>query len=155
TVTAKDKSGATATSTVTVTKVGVTLTKLLVTPAGQTVQVGATAQLTATGVFSDGTVADLTATATWSSSDDTLATVASGLVTGVAAGAPHITATHSTLSGQATVSVSAAALVSLVVQVPSASLAAGFSEQLGAVGLFSDQTSAYLASVTWATSDSS
>lgn len=54
----------------------------------------ATQQLTATLAMSDGTNQDVTATATWSSSDETVATVsAGGLVTAVAEGSATITAT--------------------------------------------------------------
>lgn len=56
------------------------------------VATGDTTQLTATGTYDDDSTADLTSTAVWVSSDETKATVAAGLVTGVAAGSSNITA---------------------------------------------------------------
>jgi len=49
-------------------------------------------QLTATGTYADSTTKDITAEATWSSSNPTVATVSGGLVTPVAVGATTITA---------------------------------------------------------------
>jgi len=60
-----------------------------------TVAVGASTALTATGTYDDESSADLTSTVIWASSDDTKATVdAAGNVTGVAEGAVTITATE-------------------------------------------------------------
>ncbi len=80
-----------------------TLTSIQVSPQNATVAVGGTTQLTATGVNSDGTPANLTNVA-WSSSSPQVATVSStGLVTGVSAGTTTITATAQNISGSATV----------------------------------------------------
>jgi len=58
---------------------------------------GASVQFTATGTFSDGTTKDVTSTATWATSDSTIATVSAvGLVTGVGDGTVSITATYQT-----------------------------------------------------------
>jgi uncharacterized protein YjdB len=70
---------------------------LEVTPTTATMVVGATTQLTATGVYGHGsgptTTQDLTSQATWSTSSSSVATVStSGLVTGVGAGTAVITA---------------------------------------------------------------
>ena len=73
---------------------------------GASVRVGETAQLTATGTFTDGTTRDVTASVTWTSDAPTVASVdASGKVTGKSAGTAHITATQGSVSGQATVTV--------------------------------------------------
>lgn len=58
-----------------------------------TVADDATVQLVATATYGPGYEVDVTATATWESSDPTKATVAAGLVTGVAAGSTNIKAT--------------------------------------------------------------
>src|SRR5438477_12725760 len=65
-----------------------TVQSIAVTPANPSVAVGGTQQFTATATLSDGTTKDLSASATWTSSDMATATIStSGLATGVAAGA--------------------------------------------------------------------
>ncbi len=62
-----------------------TLVSIQVTPSNPSITLGATAatqQFTATGTFSDNTTRDLTASASWSSSAPTVATVSAGLATG-------------------------------------------------------------------------
>lgn len=66
----------------------------------------ATQQLTATVTYADGSTADVTADAEWSSSDDTVATVSeTGLVTAVAEGSATITATFMGLSDTSDITV--------------------------------------------------
>jgi len=82
----------------------VTLLSLAVTPANPTIFAGSTIQLTATGTFSDNTVQDLTAQASWSSSSQSVATISNaagsnGLVTSLAPGQTTITATSGSVSG--------------------------------------------------------
>ncbi len=58
-------------------------------PAPWSVSVGGTVSLTAVATFSDGHVDDITQSATWSSSDETIARITGpGVVTGVATGGP-------------------------------------------------------------------
>lgn len=62
--------------------------------------VGGQSQFTATGTLSDGTTKDLTSSASWTSSDTTIATVSTtGVVTGVAAGTASVFATVGAVSG--------------------------------------------------------
>lgn len=69
------------------------LRALVVAPNPAAVAVGGTAQLTATGLFADGTSKDLSSAVTWSSSRPTILTVStSGLAAGVAAGDATVTA---------------------------------------------------------------
>ncbi|MEQ1506461.1 MAG: Ig-like domain-containing protein [Myxococcota bacterium] len=75
---------------------------------------GATATATATATYDDGTTADVTADADWTSSDDAVATVATGVVTGVAAGAATITAAYDGQQGDATLAVSGGVFDALV-----------------------------------------
>ncbi len=71
-----------------------------VTVTGVAPAVGAVTQLTATGALSDGTTEDVTATATWMSSDPSVVTVAAtGAVTGVGAGTASVFATVGTTTG--------------------------------------------------------
>lgn len=60
---------------------------------------GASVQFTATATYSDGSTKDVTSTATWATSDSTIATVtALGMVTGVGDGTASITVTYATAS---------------------------------------------------------
>lgn len=82
-----------------------TLTSIQISPQNPSVTVGATTQLTAAGVNSDGTRANLT-NVTWSSSATSVATVSpTGVVTGVSTGTATITATAQGLAGTTTVTV--------------------------------------------------
>ena len=82
------------------------LASIAVVPSNALVNIGAPVQLTATGTFSDGTLHDLTKSATWSSSNTGVATVsATGLVTGVAAGDLTIAATYNSTTGSDAVTV--------------------------------------------------
>ena len=72
-----------------------TLSSITVTPANPTIQVGATQQFTATGIYSDGTTQNLTSQVTWASTSPAVATIIanSGLATGVGVGTSTISAT--------------------------------------------------------------
>jgi CSLREA domain-containing protein len=88
------------------------LVAIAVTPAPAYVDVGGTVQLAATGTYSDATTRDLTAEATWTSSDAAVATVSDaagtkGLVSAVAQGPVTITAAFDAVPGEASVSVAA------------------------------------------------
>ena len=90
-----------------------TITLLAVTPANPTIIVGSTIQLTATGTFSDNTVQDLTAQASWSSSSQSVATISNaassnGLVASLAPGTTTITATWGGASGSTLLTVNSA-----------------------------------------------
>ncbi len=63
------------------------LAKIAVTPAPTSIAGGATQQFKATGTLTDGTTQDVSATATWTSSNPAVATInSSGLATAVATG---------------------------------------------------------------------
>lgn len=70
------------------------LESISVTPATLSVADGEIGALAATATYSDATTADVTAEATWVSSDPTKATVSAGFVTGIAAGASTVTASY-------------------------------------------------------------
>jgi uncharacterized protein YjdB len=69
--------------------------------------VGEVARATAMATYAAGSSTDLTATASWSSSDPAVATVERGMITAVAPGQAIITATVGGKSGSATLTVSA------------------------------------------------
>lgn len=93
TATTTDGSGLSASCTVTVSTVQVDSISL--SPATQNIGVGATGSITATVLPANAANKNVT----WSSSDDTIATVNGGTVTGVAAGTVTITATAQDGSG--------------------------------------------------------
>lgn len=70
------------------------LQSISVTPATLAVTAGNIEALAATATYSDSSTADVTAEATWTSSDATKATVSAGFVTGIAAGTATVTATY-------------------------------------------------------------
>ena len=106
------------------------------------IQPAATQQFKATALFSDGTSADVSATATWSPGNPLVASVSgTGLATGVAAGTSLITAASGAVSGSATLTVTTATLSSIAITPAAPSIAAGLTLQLAATGKYSDGTS--------------
>lgn len=84
--------------------------------AGNASTIGVSAQFTATATLSDGTSQNVTAKATWSSSNPAVATVTSGgVVTAVAVGEADVTATYVGVSGKARVSPARPAPVTVVI----------------------------------------
>jgi uncharacterized protein YjdB len=108
--------------------------------------VGNTAQLTATGKFSDGTTNDLTAKATWTSSAPNVASVNAGMVTAVAAGSATISASMTSIKADTTVVVGSntgaggggGTLTSVSVTPADATFRVGRTQQYTATGKFSD-----------------
>ncbi len=127
-----------------------------VTPGDPSITVGATQQLTATASYSDGTTADVTSTAAWSSSAATVASVNSiGMVTADAAGSATISASLGGVTGTDPLSVTAAAptLSSIAITPASPTLTAGATQQFTATATYSDSsTKNVTSSVTWASS---
>lgn len=74
---------------------------IALTPTTGTVFVGETFRLKATGVRSDGSMADVTESAHWSTSNPRLATVNAGVVTAIGAGSVRVTATAGDASAKA------------------------------------------------------
>ncbi len=105
-------------------------------PPSLTLPIGIDSQLTATGIFSDGTAHDVTAIATWASDDAATATVSHGAVTGVHAGSTSIRATVGDATAAAPTQVINANLSSLGIDPSSAALPIGFQLQLTATGHF-------------------
>ena len=70
------------------------LTAITVTPASPTIAAGTDQQFTATGLYTDGSRPDISASVTWSSATPAVATIsATGRALGVAAGTSMISAT--------------------------------------------------------------
>ncbi|HET9553899.1 MAG TPA: Ig-like domain-containing protein, partial [Anaeromyxobacteraceae bacterium] len=133
-----DYGGKTGAATVNVTSAR--LVSIALTPADSSVQTGATLQLVATGTYTDGSTANVSATAYWTVTPS-FATVASpGVVTGVTPGTATVTATQATISGSTSVTVVQATLQSVTVEPAQATLAAGLTLQLAAKAHWSNGT---------------
>lgn len=148
---------------------GPVFTSITVAPPAPNVPAGMTQHFTATGTFSDSSTKDLTSIVTWTSSNTTIAEISSregtyswcwdfGCAMGMGLGTTTIMANLGDMSGSATMEVSPAVIVSLVVTPPnpyvSPIIAMGTTFQFMALGTFStnyrdDVTS----SVTWSSSD--
>ncbi len=127
------------------------LASIAVTPASASIPLGTGVQLTATGTYTDSSTQNLTNSATWNSSNTSAASVSStGMVTSNAQGSATITAAYSGISGNASLTVTAPALVSLAVSPSSASIAPNTTIQFAAIGTFTDgSTQNVTASVQW------
>ncbi len=149
--------GSTSAST-TITVTTAVLSALQLPQAAVTVPRGLTLPLVVTGLYSDGSLADLTSSVTWTSSAPTIATVSgvagsAGLVTGVSQGAAIITATIGAKSATTSVTVTAAVLSSISLPTGPVMVAKGLFTPIVATGLYSDGSTATLTqSVTWMSS---
>ena len=127
-----------------------TVESIAVAPGTSSVALGLKQQFTATGTYSDSTTRDITASATWTSSDATVATVAGGQATSLKPGSASIKAVLGSVSGAAALTVAPPALLSISVAPPSASVPKGSTLQFTAQGTYTDGTTANVTnSVTW------
>ncbi|HSB68690.1 MAG TPA: Ig-like domain-containing protein [Candidatus Methylomirabilis sp.] len=160
TITAGPLNGTTQSATVTVTPAE--LVTLAITPPAPTIAKGQTQAFTLTGTYTDGTTQDLTGTATWASSNETIATIASpgGVATGVAAGQVTITATitntiTNTVSATATLTVTPPILARIAVLPETPTKTGGRTLQFTAQGTLTDGSTqdATGAILAWTSSD--
>jgi len=150
----------TASAQITVT--AATLQSISVAPPQSTLAAGLVQQLTATAVYSDGSTADATGSATWTSSAPAIAMLEStasdgstgGTVLALTPGRATITATLSGVSGSALVNVTDATPTLITLTPSPITLPAGVSQQITARALFSDNTTRDVSSaVTWQLAD--
>lgn len=130
-----------------------TLQSIAVRPASPGINVGEQKQFTATGTYSDNSTKDITASVTWSSSDDTVASIASGgLATGLHGGEATITAASGSVNGSATLTVTA--VLQSITVTPNTPFNVGGIQQFTATGNYNDNTNQDLTKqVTWESSD--
>lgn len=139
--------------TASVTVTGAELARLDVNPPTPTAPRGTTCAFTALGTFTDGSSQDLTGSVSWTSSDVSVASLTGPVATGVAEGQVSVTATWGAVQGTATLTVTAAELVSLAVSPATAQLPAGTSQAFTAVGTFTDGSTQDLTSLaSWTSS---
>jgi uncharacterized protein YjdB len=161
-------SGLTATATLTVS--AATPTKLVITPPSPSIQVGQTQAFVATLVYDDNTTSIVTAQATWSTSDPSVATITTaggggpggggpgggGTATAIAAGSATITATSSGLTGTATLTVTDPPLDSIQVTTVNPDIPVGATVQFTATAVFKDNSTRNVTALaTWSSSSSS
>ena len=150
-------SGTITSNSATLTVTSATLVSIAVTPASMSIPLGVLQQFTATGTFFDGvntTTQDITNTVTWTSSGNSIASITvSGLATGLNLGTVTVTATSGLISGNTSLTVNAANLLSLAVTPATQSIAQSTTQQFAAIGTFNDgSTSNLTGQVAWSSS---
>src|SRR3984957_2072096 len=136
-----------------------TLVSIGVTPANPSIANGLTGPFMATGVYTDNSTQNLTASVAWTSSDPTIASISNasashGIATSVSPGAVSITAATGGVSGSTGLTVTPAALVSIALIPAGPSIAMGTQQQLVATGTYTDtSTHDVTTTVTWSSSD--
>ncbi len=144
-------SGKSATALVTVTPAA--LVAVQVDPGAAFLAAGTTRRFAATGVYTDGTTADLTEAAAWlveGAAAALPAGTAPGTLRGAAPGTATLTATAQGLAGHAAVTVGAPVLDAIRVEPATAQVPVGLDQPFTATGLYSDGTTADLtAEVLW------
>jgi hypothetical protein len=134
------------------------VTSLQVTPTNPTTYLGLNQAFVATALYDNGTTGTVTGAATWTTSDDTVATVgvsggSAGQATPIKAGTTTIKATYQGVSGTSVLTVSSATLSSIAITPSPLNVAVGGRQQLTATGTFSDtQTRDITNNVTWLSS---
>jgi len=119
----------------------VTLRSIQINPPAPSISIGQTQQFTATGYYSDGSTRDITDVALWTSSNTSIAGISSsGLSTSNTTGSARITATLSGVTGQGSITVTSAILLSIVITPSATSMAPGEIAQFTATGTYSDGT---------------
>ena len=133
------------------------LESILVSPANPTLPKGETEQFSAMGTYSDQSTQNLTNQVAWGSATTSVATITSaGLATGVTTGTSTISAALTGITGSTVLTVSPAALLSIVVTPDTPFVPSSSTEQFTATGTFSDQSTEDLTSqVTWASATTS
>ena len=136
------------------------LVSIAATPPAPSLAKGTTLQLAATGTYSDGSTGDVTAEATWTSSDAAVSVLdqagQKGLLRGMLAGGATVRAAVGAVSGGVSVTVTPATLVSLGVTPAAPTVPRGLVRQFAATGVFTDDTTQDLtADVAWESTDPS
>ena len=135
-----------------------TLVVIDLTPANASLANGLSKRFVATGVYTDNSVHDITASVTWASSVTSVASISNapgsnGMITTTSAGSTMISASFGGLSTATVLTVTSATLVSIEVTPTNPSIANGLTDALQATGVYSDHSTHDLtSSVTWSSS---
>jgi len=115
------------------------LVSITINPVNPRISKGTSIKFTASGTFSDGSVATNLSGISWKSSHPNIASVrGSGIAHGKKGGSVTISATASGITGTTTLTVGTGTLVSLVITPVNPTAAAGGPQQFTATGTFSD-----------------
>ena len=127
------------------------LTAVEITPANASKALGSSQQYAAMAVYSNNSKVDVSSQVSWSSSDQTVATIsASGLAQTLKTGTTTISASYMGQSIGTPLTVTAAAVTTVAVTPANASLAKGSSRAYTATATFSDRTTQDVtADATW------
>jgi uncharacterized protein YjdB len=147
--------GASASGSTLLTVSTATLASLTMTPSTAAIAPGSAVGIAANGTFTNGTKQLMSSLCTWTSSNNSVATVSpNGLVSGQSAGVVTITAQDGPISATASVLVESAALTSIQVGPHTKTVAVGFWTPFGAIGTFSNGDTQDLTSfVNWTSSN--
>lgn len=131
------------------------ITGIEITLSSSTIAAGTAGSASVTAIYSDGSNQDITSNSSFSSSDETVATVnSSGSISGLVKGSAKISASYESFSDSANLTVSDAKLVSLSIDPVNSIIANGFDKQFFAAGIFTDNSVQDLTDqVTWETGD--
>lgn len=136
------------------------LTTILINAPNTSLPVGITTQYTATGIYSDGSTADITNNVVWTSSSSSIASISNsigshGLATALSAGSSSITATqNSVTSSVSTLTVSAITLNEILISSTTTTTPTGTTVQYTATGVYSSGTTLDITNdVTWLSSN--
>ena len=145
----------TATLTVTATVTKVVLVSITITPADADLLLATLQQYTATGTFSDGSQQNITASVTWSSSNNSVVSIpAGGLATARALGSVTISATSGSVTGSTTANVEPAVLSSITVKPANKKIAQLTDQPFTAIGTYTDgSTHNITGQVSWTSSN--
>src|SRR5439155_12252753 len=149
-------SGSITSNTAVLTVTAPTLVSIAVTTNSPSIAKGLTQSFTATGTYTDNSTQDLTNSATWNSSNGTVASInASGVATALSVGSSNITATSGGItSNTAVLTVTAPTLLSIAVTPNSPSIAKGLTQSFTATGTYTDNSTQDLTnSATWNSSN--
>ncbi len=139
----------------TLTVTAAALSSIQVTPSDSSLAKGTARQFTATGVYTDNTTQNLTASVTWASADGAIASISNtaatkGVASAVAVGSTVVSATMNGVTGRTNLTVTAAALTAIQVTPATVSRPKGAVQQFTATGTYSDQSTQDLTStVIW------
>ncbi|TMO84617.1 Ig-like domain-containing protein [Pseudoalteromonas spongiae] len=133
------------------------LVTLVISPQVASIPVGTTQQFNLQGIYTDSSTRDLTAQATWQSSDNTIASISNaGLARGNLQGSVTISANVKGKTATATLKVNESVITHLEVTPKANIIAKGTSTQLKATAYYTDLSSKDVTSLaTWISDDSS